>query len=97
MRDRLTDNVSLDQLARAAGVDRYRLTRLFREAVGIPPHRFHIAQRIIAARKLLEGGERDVAGIAAAVGFVDQSHLYRHFCRTLGVTPLEYARRFGAY
>ena len=41
---------------RAAGVSRHRLTRLFRAAYGLPPHRFVLAQRIRAARRLLERG-----------------------------------------
>jgi transcriptional regulator GlxA family with amidase domain len=44
---------------------------------------------------MLETGHLDIASIAAAAGFVDQSHLYRHFRRLLGVTPGEYARRFA--
>jgi transcriptional regulator GlxA family with amidase domain len=38
----------------------------------------------------------DELATAAASGFADQSHLHRHFQRSLGVTPAEYQRRFGA-
>jgi len=89
------ENVGLGALAAAAGTDRYRLTRLFRAATGASPHRFLVAQRVRAARQMLEAGRLDIASIAAAAGFVDQSHLYRHFRRLLGVTPGEYARRFA--
>jgi len=44
---------------------------------------------------MFELGFRDVAAIAVATGFVDQSHLYRHFGRLLGMTPRAYARRFA--
>jgi PhnB protein len=33
-----------------------------------------------------------VAEVALAAGFVDQSHLHRHFRKTLGMTPACYAR-----
>ena len=95
LRAHLDDNVSLATLAAAAGTDRHRLTRLFRAATGASPHRFLIAQRITAARRMLEEGRRDVAAIAVATGFVDQSHLYRHFGRLLGMPPGGYARRFA--
>jgi AraC-like DNA-binding protein len=77
-------------VAAAAGVSRHRLTRLFRAAYGLPPHRFLLAQRIRAARRLLERGVA-VADAAQRTGFFDQSHLHRHFTRTLGMTPAVYA------
>jgi AraC-like DNA-binding protein len=89
--DELAANVTLDELARASGVGRHRLSRLFRSAYGMPPHRFQLAHRIREARRMLERGVA-VAEVAQATGFFDQSHLHRHFCRTLGMTPARYAR-----
>jgi AraC-like DNA-binding protein len=91
LRDELAGNVTLDELARAAGVSRHRLSRLFRSAYGMPPHRFQLAHRIRVARRMLERGVA-VAEVAQATGFFDQSHLHRHFRRTLGITPARYAR-----
>jgi AraC-like DNA-binding protein len=84
-------NPTLAQLADQAGVSRHRLTRLFRAAYGLPPHRFALAQRIRVARTLLESGLAP-AEVAQRAGFFDQSHLHRHFRRTLGMTPGQYAR-----
>ena len=86
-------NISLDELAAAAGVGKFRLIRLFREHTGLPPHAFQIAHRIRQVRRMLEAGD-PVASVAAATGFADQSHLYRQFQRSLGMTPQEYQRRF---
>jgi AraC-like DNA-binding protein len=88
--DDLARNLTLSEVAAAAGVSRHRLTRLFRAAYGLPPHRFVLAQRIRAARRLLERGVAP-AEAAAQTGFFDQSHLHRHFTRTLGMTPGAYA------
>jgi len=90
LHDDLAANVTLEQLASAAGVSRHRLTRLFRSAYGMPPHRFQLAQRIRAARGMLERGV-PVGEAAQHAGFFDQSHLHRHFVRTLGITPARYA------
>jgi AraC-like DNA-binding protein len=90
LHDELAGNVTLEQLAAAAGVSRHRLTRLFRAAYGLPPHRFQLAQRIRVARRLLERGVA-VGEVAQQTGFFDQSHLHRHFRRTLGMTPRRYA------
>ncbi|WCB93790.1 hypothetical protein DSM104299_02506 [Baekduia alba] len=86
-------NVGLDELATAAGIGKFRLIRLFRERTGLPPHALHLAHRIRAARRLLEQGQ-PIADVAASTGFTDQSHLHRHFQRSLGLTPAAYRRRF---
>jgi AraC-like DNA-binding protein len=71
--DVLARNLTLDELAGAAGVNRHRLSRLFRTAYGMPPHRFQLAHRIRVARRMLERGV-GVAEVAQATGFFDQSH-----------------------
>jgi AraC-like DNA-binding protein len=91
LNDDLAANLTLAQLADQVGVSRHRLTRLFRAAYGLPPHRFALAQRIRLARNLLESGLAP-AEVAQRTGFFDQSHLHRHFRRTLGMTPGQYAR-----
>jgi AraC-like DNA-binding protein len=90
LHDELAGNVTLAQLERAAGASRHRLSRLFRAAYDMPPHRFQLAQRIRLARRMLERGVA-ISEVAQATGFFDQSHLHRHFRRTLGMTPARYA------
>jgi AraC-like DNA-binding protein len=92
--DRPERNVSLDELAAAVGIGKFRLIRLFRERTGLPPHALQVAHRVRNARRLLEAGET-IAATAAATGFADQSHMHRHFRRSLGVTPGQYQRRFN--
>jgi len=92
LRDNLSTNITLDELSLAAGVGKFRLTRLFRAGTGLPPHRYQLAQRIKHARRLLESGT-GVPDVAAAAGFADQSHLHRHFRRSLGITPTQYVTR----
>jgi AraC-like DNA-binding protein len=93
--DHAARNVGLDELAAAAGIGKFRLIRIFRERTGLPPHALQIAHRIRHARRLLEDGET-IAQVAFATGFADQSHLHRHFQRSLGLTPGAYRRHFQA-
>jgi AraC-like DNA-binding protein len=92
--DRPERNISLDELATAAGIGKFRLIRLFRQRTGLPPHALQLAHRIRSARRLLEAG-LTIAEAATTAGFADQSHLHRHFRRSLGVTPCQYKQRFG--
>jgi AraC-like DNA-binding protein len=91
--DRLDRNVGLDELAAAAGIGKFRLVRLCKERTGLPPHALQLACRLQAARRRLETGA-SIAETALATGFTDQSHLHRHFERSLGLTPGAYQRCF---
>jgi AraC-like DNA-binding protein len=95
LHDQLARNVSLEELAAAAGSSPFRLIRLFRRRFGVAPHAFQVDLRVRTARRLLERGERP-AQVAAEVGFHDQSHLSRHFTRIVGMTPGDYRRATAA-
>lgn len=84
-----TRNLSLAELAAVARLSPFHLNRIFRAAIGLPPHRYLEQVRVRRARALL-GGDRSLSWIALEAGFVDQPHFTRHFKRHLGVTPGEY-------
>jgi len=84
-------NPALEDIASAAGTNRFALVRLFRRAYGITPHAFQIRLRVREAQRMLAAGG-DLHYVAISVGFVDLPHLTRHFRRVLGVTPGAFAR-----
>lgn len=81
--------VTLAQLAAAAGLSVSRFATLFRQEVGVSPHRYVCLVRIRHAQRLLRKGVPPCA-VANEVGFFDQSHLGRHFRRLVGMTPGTY-------
>jgi AraC-like DNA-binding protein len=89
LEERYDERVRLADLAAVARLSPYRLNRLFREEIGVPPHRYQLDVRVDRAKALLARGER-IAAVAAAVGFADQSHLTRHFHRLVGLPPSRY-------
>lgn len=91
LRERLSEAVTLDELARHAGFDKYHLCRAFRAHVGMPPHAYLTHLRILRAKELLAAGARPT-DIAPQVGLYDQSQLNRHFRRIVGTTPGRFAR-----
>ena len=88
IRTHYAEDIGLKDIAAAAHVSPWHLTRLFKRTVGFAPYQYLIRARVAGARAMLSAGRRrSLADIAAAVGFVDQSHLTRHFKRTFGTTP----------
>jgi AraC-like DNA-binding protein len=80
------ENVSLDDLSRLAGLSAFHLARSFRDTIGLPPYQYQLHRRVLhALARLREGAP--IALAAYEAGFVDQSHLNRHFKRILGITP----------
>ncbi len=84
--DNCRQNVTLDDLEKVSGLDRYSLSRRFRDAFGTSPHRFLIMRRLEIAREMMSSGT-PLSETAAATGFADQSHMTRHFARAFGVSP----------
>lgn len=88
------EDLSLDCLARRAGMSRRNFTRLFRAEFGTTPRAYVERIRIDAARRTLEGTGLPIKRIARDAGFGTAETLHRVFERSLGVTPNEYRERF---
>jgi AraC-like DNA-binding protein len=82
-------NVALDDLAEMSGLSPFHLIRVFRNELGLTPHAYFEQVRVHRARRLLKEGS-PIAAVAADLGFVDQSHLHRHFKKLTWVTPGAY-------
>lgn len=89
--ERNGEDLSLDLLAREAGLSIDHLIRAFRRSVGMTPHAFLVDARVRRAKDLLRRGDSP-AEVAAEVGFADQAHLTRAFKARVGVGPGGYRR-----
>jgi AraC-like DNA-binding protein len=90
MQSNLACDLSISELAACAGLSPFHFVRCFRKANGLPPHACLTQLRLNRARLLLAEG-KSPAEVALSVGFYDQSHLIKHFKRTYGITPGQYA------
>ncbi len=88
----MDQDLGLDDLVRATGVDRFRLSRAFKAAFGLAPHAYLVQLRLAKARRLLAAGQPP-ALVAMSLGFADQSHMGRWFRRAYGLTPAHYRKR----
>lgn len=93
LREHCTNNVKLRDLAKVAGLSPYYLLRVFKAAVGIPPHLYQQQLRVWKAKQLLAAGF-SLAATANETGFADQSHFSRQFKKITGLTPARYQKMF---
>lgn len=85
------DNVTLADLCSISGMRQRRTIEAFKRYTGLPPHAYHLLQKINAVKKMLRDG-RSATEAAMKLGFADQSHMTRHFVAIVGMTPGAYAR-----
>jgi AraC-like DNA-binding protein len=86
----LTDHPAasgLIPLARHLEVSPFTLSRAFRRHTGQSLTRYRNRIRVSKALHRLEEGERDLAGLAAELGFADQAHLTRTMTAHTGHPP----------
>ncbi|MDI1465392.1 helix-turn-helix domain-containing protein [Catellatospora sp. KI3] len=92
--ERLDQPLTVEDLARQAGMSSRNLARHFRSATGTTPLQWLSTQRIRRAQELLENSDHGIDAIAAAAGMGTATTLRRHFHRTVGVPPDVYRRTF---
>ncbi len=84
--------VTLNALARAAGVSPFYLQRIFKRFTGLTPREYLAARRTIA----LKAGLREQSSVTEAIyeaGYSSSSRVYEQADARLGMTPDTYRRR----
>ena len=92
IRAHLAGNLGVAELAARVNLSPHYFSMLFRQAVGLPPHRYLLQVRIHEAQRQLLAGCADIPGLALSLGFSDQSHFSRAFRKLTGTTPGRYQR-----
>lgn len=87
MLDRLSDRLSIGDVALALALSKSYFVRSFTNTVGVAPYNWLVEQRLDQARHLLTRTTMPLAQIALECGFSDQSHFTNAFNRRVGTTP----------
>jgi AraC-like DNA-binding protein len=86
-------NVTLQDICEEIHVSHYHFIRMFRQNVGITPHRYLLNIRIEKAKELLDTNHYSVAETAVFCGFESITHFSSTFKKSTGYSPFEYKKR----
>jgi AraC family transcriptional regulator len=92
--DNYSRDLSLAELAGAAGMSPFHFAREFKRTTGTTPHQYLIKFRINRAKALLAESQMPLVEVGFRSGFSHQSHFTRLFHRVTGTTPHSYRLMF---
>lgn len=87
-----TEGLTLQELARDAGLTPFHFLRTFEQVAGVTPHQFILRSRLRCAATRLATESSKVLDIALDCGFGDVSNFNRAFRNEFGVSPRDYRR-----
>ena len=90
IRANLDRTITVDNLAKEAGMSPSHFGRVFKETIGETPMQYVLAYRIEQAVVMMKDPARQLGEIALACGFADQAHFSRSFKQVTGRTPRQY-------
>lgn len=88
----LSEDISLDRVAKEANTSRYHLCRFFKKNVGISPMKFVTYMRLEKAKKLFRRSDLTISEVASGVGLNDNSSFVKLFKKFTGMTPTGYKK-----
>jgi transcriptional regulator GlxA family with amidase domain len=93
--DNLDADLSVAELAARSNLSERQFYRRFTAEIGASPANWVRDLRLAAARRRIEQGARSFKDVARRCGFGDEQRMRRAFQSRLGVSPSDYAERFG--
>lgn len=96
IRNHYHEDITLDDMAASAHMNKRYFCRYFREMMGKTPIQYLNYYRIECACELLSTSERSVSEVALSCGFNNISYFIRVFAAHKGTTPSLYAKTIGS-
>ncbi len=85
--DHFSDDITLDDIARAVGLSKFYFLRRFRTETGITPKAFLLRYRMVRAMEWLIESDRSIGSIASEVGYRESDAFSRAFRNRTGTMP----------
>ncbi|MEZ2144845.1 AraC family transcriptional regulator [Bradyrhizobium sp. DN5] len=92
IQEHLNERIPIGTLAQLVRLSPYHFCRLFKQSLGLPPHRYQTKHRVEHAKLLLAKRAGSMTEIGLAVGFSSRSAFATAFRKATGIAPADYRR-----
>lgn len=92
--DNYLSPISLDLLSKRFYINKFYLTRLFKQAYGTTINNYIINKKITKAKELLRFSDLTIENIAIECGINDNNYFSRLFKQVEGISPKEYRTKW---
>jgi len=86
----LSQQLTLSELAKIAGLSVHHFARMFKQTLGVAPYAYVLQRRVERAKLMLLTARASLVDISLSAGFYSQSHFTSTFGRMVGATPMEF-------
>lgn len=92
IQEHLDERIPIATLAQLVRLSPYHFCRVFKQSLGMPPHRYQIKRRVEHAKLLLANRAGSMTEIGRAVGFSSRNAFATAFRKATGLAPVDYRR-----
>lgn len=92
--EHFTEKITLDDLSEQFFINKYYLTRIFKDTYGSTISHYILTKRITRAKQLIRFSDMTMDEIAETVGMNDASYFSRAFRKVEGISPTEYQKQW---
>lgn len=89
-----TEKIMLEELAEKFFINKFYLSKIFKETYGTTVNNYLISKRITRAKQLLRFTDMTVDEVGVAVGMGDANYFSRMFRKVEGISPREYRKQW---
>lgn len=87
-----TEKITLDSLAASFYIDKFYLSKIFKETYGTTINAYILSKRITQAKRFLRFTDLSIDEIGSRVGMNDANYFSRSFKKLEGISPSEYKK-----
>ncbi len=92
------ETITLNRLAHEFNIDKYHMSKVFRQITGFTIMEYLWGCRINKAKLHLKmHPDKSIAEISEMVGFTNVSHFSRYFRKSVGMPPLKYRNKHRGF
>lgn len=90
-----TEKISLDELSNKFYINKFYLTRIFKEQYGVSINNYLLGLKVTKAKQLLRFSEETLENISAKCGIGEANYFSRIFKQIEGISPSEYRKQWN--